>query len=215
LKHALIFDLDGTLWDPVPTLMVAWNEAVAFKDPSYRRLTQEEIESVMGLSPEGIREALFGDVSEEIGKGLVRECLVREVIHLGRKEAKLYPKVREGLATLSEHYGLFLVSNCEYPYLQTFFKVSHLEKQFKDSECLGRTKRDKALNIQAVMKRNDLRSATYVGDTERDATAAAAAGTDFAFVTYGYGKKNCDHLSFDSFGALTDYFVKRSKRAML
>ncbi|MDE6073581.1 MAG: hypothetical protein K2F80_03180, partial [Muribaculaceae bacterium] len=83
-----------------------------------------------------------------------------------------------------------------------------LAPYFTDTLTNGETGLDKDENIRLVVKRNNLKSAAYVGDIQRDSDAAHAAGIDMIHVTYGFGSCNDAQLSFDSFTDLTDYLTK-------
>lgn len=85
-------------------------------------------------------------------------------------------------------YKLFVVSNCQAGYIETFIKAHHLEGYFKDIECPGNTGLLKADNIRLITERNHLVNPVYVGDTRSDAMAAHAAGVPFVFAAYGFGQ---------------------------
>ena len=71
---------------------------------------------------------------------------------------EIYPGVSEGLAWLREKFLLFVVSNCQSGYVETFLNFSGLTNLFLDIECWGNTGRPKSENLASLIKRNSLRS---------------------------------------------------------
>jgi phosphoglycolate phosphatase len=113
----------------------------------------------------------------------------------------------EGIEALALHYSLYIVSNCLEDYLVAFYQMTGLKKFFKDAECFGRTGQPKGHNIQAVIKRNQLVSPAYIGDTSSDQRAALFAGATYYHVNYGFGTPSQECERFASFYKLTQYFV--------
>jgi phosphoglycolate phosphatase len=83
---------------------------------------------------------------------------------------------------------MYIVSNCQEGYIETFLHYHRLETYFKDFESHGRTKLSKGENIRLVMMRNHIEEAVYIGDTRGDMEAAEQAGIPFIFAAYGFGK---------------------------
>jgi phosphoglycolate phosphatase len=99
----------------------------------------------------------------------------------------LFPGVALGLVRLARRWPLFIVSNCQAGYVETFLRLYGLERTFRDFECWGRTRRPKADNLRDVIARNRLACPVFVGDTDGDETAARACGVPFVHASYGYG----------------------------
>ncbi len=119
----------------------------------------------------------------------------------------LFPGVVEGIQKLAEKYALFVVSNCQVADLKRFTELSGLGACFKDMECLGATGRSKGENISALMRRNRLTKAAYIGDSAGDQIAARQAGADFYHAKYGFGSPAQECMGFDSFGEVKDFFL--------
>lgn len=185
--EALIFDLDGTLWDCVDTTVEAWNKSLLQRGlpPT---MTRSEMEKTMGWTVRQVREGLFPGKSEDEATRLLNQFYEIENQLILEKGGQPYPNLKETLEALTEKYQLFLVSNCGCGYIESFLSFYQLEKLFTDHECNGATGLPKGENIRLVMHRNGIQKACYVGDTESDAAAAEQAGIPFLFASYGFGQ---------------------------
>lgn len=121
--------------------------------------------------------------------------------------AALYPEVHSGLTSLAQHYRIYLVSNCSEWYLEKFLQHTTVGRLFIDCECFGRTNRPKHENIAAVVKRNQLQSPCYIGDTAGDEDAARQAGLTFYHAAYGFGRPTGRPQAFANFMELARYFL--------
>jgi phosphoglycolate phosphatase len=204
LYDGLIFDLDGTLWDSTLPVAQAWNRAL--HSLGMRQLSRKDIEGIMGMPHQKILETLFPDEGEARREEIAQLCYAEEVALLKEKGAALFPGVVEGLPILARRFPLFIVSNCQTDYLDTFYLSTGFKKLFRDDECHGRTGRSKAENIALVKKRNKLRAPAYIGDTGSDQQAATRAGVDYFHVMYGFGRPSRDCVGFADFDQLVEYF---------
>ena len=100
----------------------------------------------------------------------------------------LFSKVKETLQELSLHNNLYIVSNCQKGYIESFLSYYKLNNYFIDFESTGNTGKNKADNIRLVMKRNGLNDAIYVGDTIGDYNASVENKIPFVYAKYGFGK---------------------------
>jgi phosphoglycolate phosphatase len=184
---SIIFDLDGTLWDSIDTVLLAWNRVLKDSDLK-KEFTREDFKSTMGLQIQDIGRMLFPELEENTVKQLIKECCDLEQVYLEDQGGKLYENVETVLETLSKKYMLYIVSNCQHGYIEAFYKFHKLERYFLDYENPGRTGLSKGENIKLIMERNNLSKPVYVGDTEGDLTAARYAGIPFVFAKYGFGQ---------------------------
>lgn len=198
-RTALIFDLDGTLWDTVETCAQAWNVALKEIDVPFRTITRNDIRNLMGLTGQQVRAKLFFDLPLEVANKCMQAGFQKELSFIRSQGGTLYHGVLDGLKKLNQKYDLYLVSNCQEGYLDLFFKNDELKSLFKDSECHGRTGASKGDNIIDVITRNHISHAVYIGDTETDARASEKAGIDFYFMSYGMGEVTNYRLKFESF----------------
>lgn len=185
---SIIFDLDGTLWDASSSTAVAWGR-VAKKFQLEVSIDDAKIKNVSGLPFESCVVILFGTHVKTIPN--LQESLDRaeqdEIIQSG---GKLYEGAANTLRQLSKEYKIYLVSNCQKWYLDTFLDKSELKHVFTDTLCYGQTNQTKCENIKEIVKRNNINKAIYVGDTHWDQEAAYYAGVKFIFARYGFGTVN-------------------------
>lgn len=205
---AIIFDLDGTLWNTVPVCTRAWNEIIEQRKLPRAPLTDKDMASIMGMTAEELKVALFPGIDKEEVDQVVTHSFHRETEILRREGSSLYKGVRQGLSELAKKYRLFLVSNCQEPYLDAFFEWSGFGNLFEDSECIGRTGRPKGDNISSVVQRNGLQKPVYVGDTAGDEKAARQAQVPFIFAQYGFGQAEAPDYEIASFAKLVDMMTK-------
>lgn len=201
----LLFDLDGTLWNATKNIRTSWNIAVKeFNELKNRNITSEELQNVMGLPMDEIAQRLFPNLSADMQKTVLERCCEVENEYLTEKGGILYPMVENTLAELSKNHKLFIVSNGQAGYIQTFLTAHNMEQYFTDFQNWGDNQVPKGENINIVIKRNNLKQCAYIGDTLGDANAAKLAGIDFIYARYGFG--NVDEFSYaiDEFKELLD-----------
>ena len=184
----IIFDLDGTLWNAVEQIRLAWNQAIGRRPGLRPPLTAQELEGYLGLPMDEIGRRMFPGESPQSQAALMEECCQEEHRVLAQQGGKLYPELERTLAALSAWAPLFIVSNCEDGYIQCFFQASGLGKYFKDFECFGATGLQKGENNRLICRRNGLRAPVYIGDTAGDEQAAKEAEIPFLFARYGFGQ---------------------------
>jgi len=185
---AIIFDLDGTLWDPTAVCLKTWNEVIekqGFKD---ELITAEDLQRVLGLKFDLIADILFPTLTDKEKKHLMEACIAHENHYIRANGGDLYEPLEAILASLIKTHRLFIVSNCQAGYIESFLAYYKLESYFEDFECPGNTGLDKAQNISLIMERNHLQAPIYVGDTDGDLQATKANDIPFFFASYGFGE---------------------------
>ena len=187
----VLFDLDGTLWNATEGIARSWAEALRAVPDVKRPPTIEELEGVMGMTAESLVDTLFPYLSQERGLQIFDLCCVAENKYLTEHGGKLYNGVEELLNGLSQKLPLFIVSNCNHGYIESFLTAHGFASCFRDYEYIGRTGLQKSENIRLVVQRNNLKAPVYVGDTELDRKSAEQAGIDFIHAAYGFGKVDC------------------------
>lgn len=188
--QAILFDLDGTLWDACQVMVGCWNQTLAkFHHPTLSKtLTLEDMQGIMGLEVAPIARRLFPDAPEELTIQAVQQCCEEECAVLEQVGGHLYPGLVDTLTQLQQQYPLMIVSNCQQGYIEAFLAAHRLENLFVDTLCAGDTGRSKGDNIREILARNGLQTAVYVGDTEGDRLAAEQAGVPFIWAAYGFGQ---------------------------
>lgn len=189
MKRAVVFDLDGTLWDATHQLTDYWNLVRQQELPGCREITLPELQSWMG---QGVRELAHSILPERpVDEWLERylNYLHGENDYLLQHGARLYPNLRNTLEALrQQQLQLMICSNCGLGYIEAFLAYTGCGDLICDSENPGRTGLSKAENIRLLLSRNAIDAAIYVGDTEKDKAAADGAGIPFVHAAYGFGR---------------------------
>lgn len=190
ITDGMIFDLDGTLWDATKAICDTWNIVLSNYPGIREPITIRELKGCMGMLLDDISRKLFPDEGPELQKELITKCCELEVEYLSEYGANLYPMLEETLSVLSEKYKLYIVSNCQSGYIESFFKGHGLKEYFDDYICAGDTGMEKGNNIKLIINRNNLKNSVYVGDTTGDLKSARIAGIPFVYAEYGFGSVN-------------------------
>lgn len=205
---AIIFDVDGTLWDSVEEIRVSWQVVLDAQYPNLRPpLTTEEIWGCMGQEITDVAKKLFPMLTPEQHAPLLRAAIEEEHDYLAKVGATSYPQMRETLVRLAEKYPLAIVSNCEDGYIQNFLSFTNLQDHITDFESHGKTGLSKAENIQLVINRNGFSRPCYVGDTALDQEACKKIGVPFIYASYGFGVATDYMQKIDSLPELLDFLL--------
>ncbi|OWV04367.1 HAD family hydrolase [Fibrobacter sp. UWH3] len=216
MPKAVIFDLDGTLWDTVAPLTLIWNQ-VFEKNNTGKVISEDDLRNVMGKTLQEISAIYFPDMERSRREDIMNQCAVAHCAYLKDHGAPLFLDLAT-LEKLYAKYELFIVSNCPCGYIEAFLESCHLQKYFKDFEMSGRTGKSKGENIKAICERNGLcagaadanlaPSVVYVGDTLGDETAANFAGIPFIHAAYGFGTANNPAAVLHNFNELPGVLEK-------
>ena len=203
---ALIFDMDGTLWDAVETYTQAWNEY--FKRHGLTNfLTKADLDALMGLEESKFLEIVLPEYSSEDRKTCYEEVIQLQYDLIDKIGGRLYPGVHNYLEKLSKKFNLFIVSNCPKDTIEHFMKFAKIEHLITSSLSHGQNYRPKHENISSLVNEYDLKRAIYIGDTHGDMVQSKKANLPFVFMTYGFGSCNTFEKSFDSFEAFALYYL--------
>ncbi|MEG6572361.1 HAD family hydrolase [[Clostridium] cellulosi] len=202
---ALIFDMDGTLWDSSETVAASWNEVLADYGVT-EPLTAEKLKTLMGKQLPQIGKELFPNMETEECIQLIQKCCDHEQEVIKKRGGKLYDGLEETLKSLSSHMKLFIVSNCQEGYIEAFFEFHKLDKYFNDYQCAGLAGKTKGENIIDIISRNNIKSAYYVGDTQIDYEATRKACIPFIYASYGFGEVTNYEYKISAITDLTEMF---------
>ncbi len=199
---SLIFDMDGTLWDAVSSYCAVWNAAIEAFGIDRPKVSYDELINLMGFSLNDIYAQLIGDKCAEPEKfaALIKQNQLGLLPKLG---GELYEGVRDTLKSLhSRGYKLFMVSNCLAEGIDIFLNFTHLSEFFTDTLTHGATGVDKDVNIRRLVDTYNLKRAVYVGDIQGDADSTHAAGIEFIWAAYGFGKVSDAEFQINTFSEL-------------
>ena len=187
MKKAILFDLDGTLWDSSEEVARSWSEVLAACPETDKQITKSDMHRFMGKTLDEIGVMALPEIPEPRRTEIMKSCVRHEVEYLSRHGAALMGDIRAILTPLKEKYTLCIISNCQDGYIQCFLDFFGFWDLFDDIECPGRTGKGKGENIKLVMQRQNIDRALYLGDTQGDLNAADEAGIPFLFAEYGFG----------------------------
>lgn len=187
MKKGIIFDMDGTLWDSAPQVADSWNLVFQKNGVTREPLTKEDMYRVMGKTMDVLAAMLLPDLEETKRNELLNLCVEEENDYLRKHGGTLYPNLRQTMEALKEEYDLYIVSNCQSGYIESFLDYYQFHDLFEDIECYGNNGKPKDENIALVVERNKLDKAVYVGDIEGDYEASQKAGIPFIHAAYGFG----------------------------
>ncbi len=201
---SIIFDLDGTLWDATATVAEAWQEAN--KELNYIKpgeISQQMVISVTGMAYDKIFEKLFPYITTEEREEFKAVFAEHELGMVSTNGGRLYDGLEETLVYLKAKYRLFIVSNCQNGYIETFLDFSKLHHLFEAHQCFGTKNQPKHENILDIVNDHQLKNPVYVGDTMGDFEASDMAGVPLIFADYGFGKVEHGQIAtIHSFGDL-------------
>ena len=210
MKKAIIFDMDGTLWDSADNVAISWN--IAMEKFGYERepINEADMQSVLGKTMDKIAEILFDKVEGEERKALLELACKEENDYLREHGGVLYPEIRKTLEALKKDYRLFIVSNCQAGYIEAFLDYYQFHDLVEDIECYGNNDKPKADNIRLICERNGVNpeDAVYVGDIQGDYDSSMASGVKFIHAAYGFGSINAKVEKIDTFSQLTEVVKK-------
>ncbi len=196
------FDLDGTLWNALDAITDSWvRTAIKY---NVKIPTEVEVSGALGLNKVDLMNKLYHDMEYETQMRFFDEAaqLCNDILE--EKGGKLFDKVEETLSRLSENFELYIVSNCQDGYIESFFKAHNLQKYFCDYEHPDHRCISKGENIKAVINRNGFKNSIYVGDTQGDANAAKSAGMPFVYASFGFGKVENPDYTINKFCEIID-----------
>lgn len=189
---AMVFDLDGTLLDTLPDLVMLTNAAL--NEQGFPSRTTDEIHSFVGNGARALMyQAVPADATPEQAEAAMRRWMELYPV-IGNKLTKPYPHMEETLAEL-KHRGVALgvlsnkfdqgVHDVIGAYLPGVFSVEH-------GECADIPRKpDSTGLLRSIDELGSTPSRTaYVGDSPGDVAVSRNAGTFAIGVAWGYHHAN-------------------------
>lgn len=204
---ALIFDLDGTLWETLERTWISVNEIVKKYD-YLKDISKETIDLGMGTTVEECAELYMPYLDKDLRIKHLLEMLEWNAKQLEIYGGNVYPNLEKTLQKLKDNYVLGIVSNCGEGYIESFLHTSHLEKYFNDFIAAGAVKLKKSEAIRKLMSDNNIEEAIYIGDTIRDYQASYEANIPFIHAKYGFEPEFEYPHYINSFEQLPDFLEK-------
>jgi phosphoglycolate phosphatase len=197
---AVIFDIDGTLWNACAASARGWNLGLAQLD-TRDRVSAAQIAMVAGDPYEECVEALLPGMRLRHPNLLevLSDC---ERVSVERSGGEFYDGALEAVSHVAHEFEVFLVSNCREWYLDLFLDLSGLGALLRGVDCYGRSGLPKSEMLSRAMHAHSLAAPVYVGDTARDEAAARTAGIAYIHVSWGFGKSQANPIIVDSFSQL-------------
>ena len=201
---AIIFDIDGTLWDSRIPVAHSWNRSIEKYTGKPSTFTPEYLGQYFGRTMDVIVSVLLPDKTPEERAKYGELIFQEENEWLEHEPGLVYPGVEETMEQLRARWPLYVVSNCQCGYIETMLRVTGLGRFVSGTLCYGDTNEGKGKNLVTLAERYDLKSPIYVGDTQGDADACAEAGMPMVYAAYGLGEVRHPWKRIDAFAELLD-----------
>jgi phosphoglycolate phosphatase len=194
-KKLILFDLDGTLVDSIPDLVVSVNHMLneigrePFDDETVRTWVGNGVQVL-------VQRALSGDVNidENIDKAFFENSLKIFMEFYEKNvciKTTIYDNVKDTLEALhGRGYTLAVVTNKPYAFVEPILKKLKINRVFKmivGGDSLEKKKPDPLQLVHVCEKLGfTIKQSVMVGDSKNDILAAKSAGMQSIGVTYGY-----------------------------
>ncbi|WP_028548118.1 HAD family hydrolase [Paenibacillus sp. UNC451MF] len=205
--EAMIFDLDGTLFQTETLLLPAYHATFdqLRAEGAYTGATppESEILGSLGMLLEHIWQRVMPDVDVQVHRRADDLLLDYQIQGLLRGEGHLYEGVAETLTALRDHgVRLFVASNGLEPYVKGVVQHKELGPLFEGLYSAGEFQtRSKVDLVRMLMETYGIKSAWMVGDRSSD----VEAGRENGLTVIG-----CDYAGFRKEGELEDADVRIS-----
>tara|TARA_B100001173_G_scaffold269938_1_gene247093 strand:+ start:27 stop:710 length:684 start_codon:yes stop_codon:yes gene_type:complete len=204
-KFTILFDLDGTLVDTAPDLMLAHNHVM--KKFGYPTKSTEEIRNLVGKGAGAmIGRSIWGQAKKEFGKvndEKIKKEMVSEFVNFyGKniiKESTLINGVKEFLKWCKEQkISMAVCTNKQEHLSNDLLKKIGIYNYFEyvaGSDTFDYCKPDpRHLTSVIDILNGDLKKTIMIGDSETDANAAKSAEIPIILLEDGYTEKNIDEI---------------------
>lgn len=202
-QEAIIFDIDGTLWDSRALVAEGYNRQLRAEGLEHLCVTAETLKPLFGRVMTQIADVILASVPVEQRYPLMERCMRTENAYLQENECKIgYPGIRQTMEKLRKNHRLFIVSNSQQGYPELCVQKLGLTDLIEGHLCFGDTGTGKGQTLRRLMQERNIASAVYVGDTQGDYEATLEAGIPFIWAAYGFGTPAGYDAKVDSFEEL-------------
>jgi len=186
-KPFLIFDLDGTISDPIDGIWRSINFALEYF--GYDPCPEEAINNCIGPPLDESFVSLTGERSSEKAQEFVRKYRER-FARVGYSENRLYPGITESLMSLAKQgFPLGICTSKRADFAEKIVKMFQLSDYFEfiSGGDVG-IKKSQQIKSLLLDNRIDKRS-LMIGDRYVDLRAAHENGINSVGVLWGYGSR--------------------------
>ena len=204
-KFTILFDLDGTLVDTAPDLMLAHNHVM--KKFGYPTKSTEDIRNLVGKGAGAlIGRSIWGQAKKEFSKVLddkIKDEMVKEFINFYGKniinESTLINGVKEFLIWCKgQNISMAVCTNKQEHLSNDLLKKIGIYDFFDyvaGSDTFDYCKPDpRHLTSVVEILDGDVKKTIMIGDSETDANAAKAAEIPVILLENGYTEKNTTEI---------------------
>lgn len=195
--EAMLFDLDGTLFQTETLLLPAYEAAFEQmnREGIYTKGTppKERILSSLGMLLEHIWQRVLPDAGERVHRRADELLLLHQVEGLKRGEGAMYDGVEETLRALhAKGVKLFVASNGLEAYVKEVIRYKGLAPLFTGLYSAGEYEtRSKVDLVKLLLEQHGIGSAWMVGDRSSDVEAGHKNGLPVVGCNYArFGKES-------------------------
>ena len=207
-KLTIIFDLDGTLVDTAPDLLLAHNHVM--KKFGYSSRDLNEIKNLAGKGAAVmIGRSIWGEARKELSKitdKKMKEKMVEEFLLFYKKNIVVKSKLINGVYEFlkwakSNNISMGVCTNKQENLAVDFLKKIKIYDFFE--YVAGRNTFDyckpdpRHLTSTIEIMNGDIKKSLMIGDSENDADAAKSAGIPMILLEDGYTEKKIDQIHHD------------------
>jgi len=204
-KLTILFDLDGTLVDTAPDLMLAHNHVM--RKFGYPTKSTEDIRNLVGKGASAlIGRSIWGQAKKEFSKVLddkIKDEMVKEFVNFYGKnivnESTLITGVKDFLIWCKEqNISMAVCTNKQENLSNDLLKKIDIYDFFEyvaGSDTFDYCKPDPRhlTNVVEILD-GDVKKTIMIGDSETDANAAKAAEIPVILLENGYTEKNTTEI---------------------
>ncbi len=203
-----IFDMDGTLLDSAKDITISIN-AVRRLNHSLDELGEDYVVEAINREKRNLAELFYGtQVYENADREYFEEHYHAQCV----QNVRLYEGIKESLLALRERkVRLSVATNAPTKFAQRMLASCGVSESFDfiiGADSVANPKPDKEM-LERILNGYGYKApqkALMIGDNSKDMQAAANAGIDSAFVTWGFSPKGKHHRIWNTPDEIVRYF---------